>query len=278
MESGGEDVRRRVRELVRDAEGTQREYAAAVGMDPVKLSKSLTGVRRFRPEELAAVAERSGVGLGWLVRGRGSGPRPRPRRTAAPRDARRREEILEATWRLVARRGYSRLRLADVAERCGTSPAAVHHHFPSKRVLVLEALMRCVERAFERQRRDVERLEDPWERVLRVLELQVPSSRQVRDEWSVWLQVSGEAAVHPELREVQGEFHLHWRRLVSEAVRHGVEQGRFADVDPERVAVALMALADGLAVQLLTGTPGCTPRTMHEHLRRLAERELLPAG
>lgn len=44
----------------------------------------------------------------------------------------RRAQILEATARLIARRGFHKVRVADIARACGTSTGTVHYHFPTK--------------------------------------------------------------------------------------------------------------------------------------------------
>lgn len=59
----------RVRELIGDRGLTQAAFAAEIGLDATKLSKSLSGVRRFSSLDLALIAEASGVSVDWLVTG-----------------------------------------------------------------------------------------------------------------------------------------------------------------------------------------------------------------
>jgi Zn-dependent peptidase ImmA (M78 family)/transcriptional regulator with XRE-family HTH domain len=59
-----------------DASGlTRRDFAAAIGLDASKLSKSLRGVRRFSSLELALVAEVGRRSVDWLLTGRNA-PQP----------------------------------------------------------------------------------------------------------------------------------------------------------------------------------------------------------
>lgn len=62
-------VAARVARALRDSEFSQVEAARHIGLDKTKLSKSLSGARRFRIEELSAIAELTGVSLDWLSRG-----------------------------------------------------------------------------------------------------------------------------------------------------------------------------------------------------------------
>lgn len=271
----------RVRYLADHTAATHRAFATAVRMEPTQLSKSLTGARRFRADELAEIAERSAVSLEWLLYGAGPAPAleaPSGRLSTgivSIRDVRRRDEILQATWRLVARHGYYRVRLLDVAAVCGTSAAALHHYFPSKRELLQSALLLCAERAFARQSLELDEVADARQALALLTEQLLPAPGQPRDEWLIWLQVSNESALRPDLRGVHNDFHLRWLDLVAGVVRRGQKQHGFRDVDPHRFALAFMSLADGLAIQLLTSTPGNTDQTMRDILLEYAERELL---
>lgn len=59
----------RVRSLVLLSGLTNAEFAEGIGIDPTKLSKSLSGARRFTSFELAAIANRAGTTVDWLLSG-----------------------------------------------------------------------------------------------------------------------------------------------------------------------------------------------------------------
>ncbi|MEI2778032.1 MAG: XRE family transcriptional regulator [Tetrasphaera sp.] len=59
----------RVRELIGRSRLSQGEFAAEVGLDAAKMSKSLNGTRRFSSLDLARIAERCGVSVDWLLNG-----------------------------------------------------------------------------------------------------------------------------------------------------------------------------------------------------------------
>jgi AcrR family transcriptional regulator len=190
-------------------------------------------------------------------------------------DEDRRAAILDATWRLIAERGYHAVRIADIARVCGTSTGTVHYYFPGKHDVLTEALRHCVEQAFDRQSRELRAIDDAHERLLRLIDMQLPRIGPVRDEWSVWLQYWAEAASRPELRPVHNEFYARWRDTVVRIVRRGLRQGVFREVDAEQVALRLTALTDGLAIQVLTGSPAVTVTVMRELLIDFARRELV---
>jgi AcrR family transcriptional regulator len=276
-------LRRRVRDIIERQPGTHGTFAARIDLHATKLSKSLSGKRRFTSLELYRIAEVGGVSLDWLLHGNGSPPpvarRDSDERSAAgsaPQDQRRRE-ILTAAWRLIAERGYHAVRIADIAQACGTSSAAVHYYFPGKQDVLNEALRYCVEQAFARQSAELRQIDDARERLLRLIDAQLPRPGQVRHEWSIWLQFWAEAALRPELRALHNDFYARWRETVVRIIRRGQRQGVFRDVDPDEIAVRFTALTDGLGIQVLTGASPDGIERMRQVLLDFLDQELAPA-
>lgn len=275
-----DELGQRVRHALDQLSVSHREAARSIGMDPTKLSKSLAGTRRFRVDELVAIADVSEVSVDWILHG--TGPTPtnnRPRRRHVPTDrGTRRAEILESAWRLVAQRGLYQVRIADIAEACETSPAAIHYYFPGKQDIMQSALLHCVETAFNRQSQELEEIPDARQRLLRLVEQLLPTPGQIRDEWLIWLQVASVSALNSELRPVHNDFYRRWRDTVADVVRLGQKQDVFREDDPDRMAVVFMSLADGLAVRVLTGAPGNSAESMREHLLWLSQEHILLPG
>jgi len=194
-------------------------------------------------------------------------------------EERRRTAILDAAGRLIAERGYHAVRIADIARMVGTSTGAVHYYFPGKNDVLTAALSHTVDRAFERQSAELTRIDDAHQRLLKLIDMQLPTVGRVRDEWSVWMQFWAEATIHPELRPVHNRFYARWQETVARIVRRGQRQGVFlAEVDVDGVTRRLTALTDGAAIQVLTGAPGMTVTVMRELLVEFVRRELIPPG
>jgi Zn-dependent peptidase ImmA (M78 family)/predicted XRE-type DNA-binding protein len=64
-----EQLTDRVRKLIDSSALTQAEFAQAIGIDGPKLTKSLTGKRRFSSSELASIADITRVTVDWLLTG-----------------------------------------------------------------------------------------------------------------------------------------------------------------------------------------------------------------
>jgi len=276
-----DELRKRVRELIRTMPGAQRDFAHAIGLDETKLSKALSGTRRFSPHELIRVAEHCGVTVNWLLNGSDDAvtvtavPPPTAMAVGQLEQTEPRRRILETAWRLIAERGYHRVRIADIAEACGTSTAAIHYHFPTKDDVLNEALRYTVKLAFDRQVAELHTIDDAHQRLLHLIELQLPAEGQLRAEWSVWLQVWNESAVNPAMRSLYWDSYDRWYRTVAMTIRTGQEQHVFRELDAEQVTAQLTAMIDGLGIQVLTCRPGSSVATMRGLLHDFIERHIL---
>ena len=74
----------RVRELISQSGLTQGEFATKAGLDPPKMSKSLSGTRRFTSLDLAQIAELGGVTVDWLLGGAPGTPAMAARAAGSP--------------------------------------------------------------------------------------------------------------------------------------------------------------------------------------------------
>ncbi|MFF5970537.1 TetR family transcriptional regulator C-terminal domain-containing protein [Streptomyces sp. NPDC012769] len=274
---GADDVRavaERARLVVRAAAGSQRAFAERIGMDPTALSKSLRGSRRLTDRELAAVAREGQVSVRYLRTGQGRPPAGEDRREGA--DVRRRadavdpevrkEQILRATARLIARRGFHRVRVADIARACGTSTGTIHYHFPTKEDALRASLLHCADRLHRRLDAEFRDADGAAEKLRRLIDVQLVTRDEDRDEWSVWVQSWNEAILDPALRDGQRAVYTRWRRTVLDLVRACQAEGLGADADAEALTSRFTAMVDGLAIQVLAGTAEMSAPRMRELL------------
>ncbi|WP_418961273.1 TetR family transcriptional regulator C-terminal domain-containing protein [Streptomyces tritici] len=265
----------RARLVVRSAGLSQRAFAARIDMDPTALSKALNGGRRLAGHELAAIARVGGVSLRYLRTGQGRGPAAPPQGAATGARGRaealdaeaRRAQILEETARLIARRGFHRVRVADIAAACGTSTGTIHYHFPTKADALRAALRHYADRLQQRMEAEFRDAQGPAEKLRRLVELQLVAGDEDHDEWSVWIQSWNEAVVEPALREGQRLVYARWRQTVLDLVRECGRAGLLAPgADPEALTSRFTALTDGLAIQVLAGNGEMTLPRMRELL------------
>jgi hypothetical protein len=78
----------------------------------------------------------------------------------------------------------------------------------------------------------------------------------------------------PRMAESRRVLDDRWRADLAAVVEEGQEAGAFGGPEPERAALELAALIDGLAVQVALGDPLVTPDVMRAVCTDAAERLL----
>jgi AcrR family transcriptional regulator len=241
---------------VRASAASQREFAARIGMDHTALSKVLHGARQLRDDELIAIAKAGGVSQRYLRTGFGRGPGPalaRPRAEATAPDIRR-AQILDATAKLIARKGFHHVRVADIAEACGTSTGTIHYHFPTKDDALKAALVYYADRFHRRIEAEFREATSKADQLRRLIEIQLPATDEDVHEWSIWIQSWNEAILDPAQRPGQREIYTRWRQVVVDCLGSELLADRFT------------SMVDGLAIQVLAQTTGMTVARMREIL------------
>lgn len=181
----------------------------------------------------------------------------------------RRPQLLEAAAGVIAERGIASTRIADIAERAGTSSPAILYWFESKDELLAEALTVEEERFYRQLTDRMEELESPRDKLILMLE----SSAEEYD-WTLWMELWTRALRDRSTLAARRRLDDRWRAQIAEVIRQGQRAGEFADADAEEVAVVLASLIDGLAVQVTLGDPAVSPERMLARTLDIAERLL----
>jgi AcrR family transcriptional regulator len=178
----------------------------------------------------------------------------------------RRPQLLEAAAGVIAERGIAATRIADVAERAGTSPPAVLYWFESKDELLAEALTVEEERFYRALTDRMESLERPRDK----LRLMLESSAEEYD-WTLWMELWTRALRDRSTQAARRRLDDRWRGQIAEVIRDGQRAGEFGDADPDDVALVLASLVDGLAVQVTLHDPDVTRERMLRCALEMAE-------
>ena len=182
----------------------------------------------------------------------------------------RRPQILAAASQVIAERGVAATRIADIAERAGTSGPALLYWFDSKDELLSEALGFAEQSFYDSLTKRLARLEHPGERLRLLIDASVDDY-----DWTLWMELWTRALWDERSSAARRRLDDRWRGEITREVRAGQLSGEFAgDDDPERVAAIIASLLDGLAVQATLGDPGFPPARIVELTVEIAERLL----
>ncbi|TDC08943.1 TetR family transcriptional regulator [Nonomuraea longispora] len=193
--------------------------------------------------------------------------------------AARREEVVDAVFRVVRRAGFEQASLRNVAEEAGLAIGSVRHYFDGHTDLMTFAMRASIDRVSARL---IERLgpllaasdhDRRAEGVEPMLSELLPLDEARRDEAAVWLAFTTAARTRPELRPLAQEAHDGMRRLVRRIIdgvaRHRPPGTRVdLEVDAEVETERLAALIDGLTLAGVLHPDRMTPELMRDALRR----------
>jgi AcrR family transcriptional regulator len=188
----------------------------------------------------------------------------------------RREQMLRAALEVIAERGYPETRIADVAERAGTSPALVIYYFKTKDQLLTEAMRFSEDTWYEAGTRRLAAIGTAAGRLEELVAMSClpEADAEPNDSWLLWLDLWAQAGRHPEVAGVRQKFDERWRETISSLVLEGQEASEFGPVDPADFAVTLSALLDGLAIQIALGDPAVDAGRAFELSMRFVAGEL----
>jgi AcrR family transcriptional regulator len=196
---------------------------------------------------------------------------------AGSRDAgERRGQMLRAALDVIVERGYADTRIADVAERTGTSPALVIYYFKTRDQLLTEAIRYS---------------EDTWyaEYVQRIAQIPTAAGRlaeligmnclpgtdpEPNSYWLLWLDLWALSPRNAGVAAVRAKSDERWRETIRSIVLSGQEAGEFAPVDADDFTIMLSALLDGLAVQIALEDPAVPPQRTYDLAMRFASGQL----
>ncbi|HEX9260455.1 MAG TPA: TetR family transcriptional regulator C-terminal domain-containing protein [Acidimicrobiales bacterium] len=189
----------------------------------------------------------------------------------------RRAEILETTIQVVIERGFGAIRIVDVADRLGVSTGLIHYHFDSKEQLLAEAFQFAAEADLARLNDAIDQGGSAVDRLTRVFNLYA----QVEAEpgWMLWIDGWGEALRSDTLRRISQDLDAAWQQQLEKLIAQGVTTGELRCSDPHATAWRLVALLDGLGLQVTVHGGLLTRQELLHWVHDLAARELgLPAG
>ena len=169
----------------------------------------------------------------------------------------RREQMLRAALEVIQERGYADSRIADVAERAGTSPALVIYYFKTKDQLLTEAIRFSEDSWYEAGTARMAAISTAAGRLEEIVAMSFLPEEDAEppSSWVLWLDLWAQAVRHPEVATVRQKFDERWRQTIISLVVEGQEAGEFGPVDPVEFAVLFSALLDGLAVQIALSDP-----------------------
>jgi AcrR family transcriptional regulator len=181
----------------------------------------------------------------------------------------RRDEILSATWRVIARDGIARATIRAIAREANCSRGILAHYFDDKADILGSALVMSHRRVMARM--DARTAGLTGLDALRVVMLEALPLDEQRDlEAQIEISFWGRALGNPQLRELQ---HSEFDQLLARLRRHLREAARLGQlrehVDVGLAASQLAVLIDGLSAERVLYPDRVTPARQRRMLDRV---------
>lgn len=163
----------------------------------------------------------------------------------------RRQEFVDALWRLVEREGASAISVRGVADEAGVSKTNISYYFPSIIDLLAAAVDELVD-ATRRRLRTMDLTTVDLDQAVKLIMLTIPDTPARRRQSEVWLTLVAGRGSDPHADDLLGELNRRVRAGVVQGMKlldaNGlVGQGRDLDVE----AIRMHALIDGLSLQTM---------------------------
>lgn len=197
---------------------------------------------------------------------------PPTRRTQRERREQTERKVIAAATALIAERGSRALTLAKVGEAAGYSRGIVAHHFGNRENLI-RAVMRDAQTFTLPAPGDsaADWLAETVRAYLENVTSRSPSARAFLQMWSEAI------ATDPVLMPLYAKQDTGFRRLLADKVAEGIHDGSVrADADPDALAVSLVGLLRGIALQLISTPPPTQVKAIIDEAEGATRRALRP--
>ena len=166
----------------------------------------------------------------------------------------RREIFAAAALRVIMRAGVAGLTVREVAKEAGFTTGALTHYFQSKDQVLIEASEYSAKLLRPKMEKSAQAF-SAVEALRQVVADALPMNREMKGMWRIWVGFWERSSYDPEVARVMRARYAEWRGRLVAQIGRAQQQGEMpASLDPELAAQELIALIDGIAVQVLLGT------------------------
>lgn len=164
----------------------------------------------------------------------------------------RRQQLINATMKCIARKGIGSTTLADVASEAGLSQGIVNLHFKSKENLLNETL-RYVADEYTAKFDKALRKSGPnaADNLQALMEFDFRPSICDQRKIAVWFAFWGEVQSRPTYRKMCDEFDTYYDQVVEQLCARIIREGDYRGISASSASLALTSMTNGLWLSCL---------------------------
>lgn len=163
----------------------------------------------------------------------------------------RRQQIIDATIRVMAAKGWNETSIDEITREAGVSRGLVAYHFKDKAQLLAGVLARSRDTFAAAVAEAVASSSDPAQQLRNVTRRAVLMARDDPASYEIFLHFSASARSDPELGAQVRSLYRGFRQATADGIRRGQDSGHFRDCDPDITATRHIGAIIGIALQWL---------------------------
>ncbi len=169
--------------------------------------------------------------------------------------AAKKKQILLAALRVIAEKGLTETRMADIARAANVGKGTLYEYFRSKEEIMHEGFLLIFQQGEEVLAKKLAKITDPAEKIRAILIGFVEALQEFPPDFmQIMFDVWAEGVRSAKAKETtifdMRKLYAEYRGLVASILVEGVHQGKFRrDLNPELVASAILGSWDGLMLQ-----------------------------
>jgi AcrR family transcriptional regulator len=170
--------------------------------------------------------------------------------------AARRQQLAAAARQVLLERGAVGVRVKDIAQQAGLAPSSVLYYYPRLDDLLLEVSRSAMERYAERRAKAVRALDSPVDQLRLAIRLGVPTGPD-DEESRLLYELDAFTGSSRTFGILTSSYFDRQTMLYESLLEVGAQRGDFDLREPaKQIARGLVALEDGLGLQVVIGHPG----------------------
>ena len=156
----------------------------------------------------------------------------------------KKEKLINAALDVVAKYGFKKVTLEDIAEKAGMAKTSVYHYFESKEEILTAVMRRELNRFLGRMRDAVEKNPTPEKKLIGLVKARYRYLQEMKSLTGSNMEILQE--VGPMVRAERDRFLGAEMELLKEVILEGLNKGDFAVEDPELLALVAISSMRGI--------------------------------
>jgi AcrR family transcriptional regulator len=165
------------------------------------------------------------------------------------REEKRRAQIAQAAYDVIALKGYNNFTIEDIANRAGLSKGGVLHYFKTKEDILICLLEKMYMVIGDNIRRRAQKYRSAEKKLKAILIAFIVTAKKHPAIYTVMVDFWAQIPVNPRVKNINSKIYGIVCSEVRGVVEEGIGKGEFHDVDPANAAFAVVSLIMNVAIQ-----------------------------